>query len=49
VCVPYEGGIEHATDVDSVVYISVDREWKLALGRELRAAGIAFDPAKLLA
>ena len=48
VCVLYEGGIEHPSDVDGIVYVSLDREWKLALGRELRAAGIAFDPGKLL-
>ena len=45
VCALYEEGIEKPSDLDGVVYISLDKTgaWKLLLGKELQAAGFDID------
>lgn len=48
VCVLYDPGVELPSDVSGIAYLRLDADWKLALGRELKAAQIAFDPANLL-
>ena len=49
VCALYKEGVEIPSDYAGVVYISLDdgEGWKLALGRELRAAGFAVDLNRL--
>jgi predicted nucleotide-binding protein len=46
VAVLYEEGVERPTDVEGLVYIPLDHDWKIRLARELRAAGIHADLAK---
>jgi predicted nucleotide-binding protein len=50
VAVLYEEGVELPLDVQGLVYISYDSAggWKLLLARELKAAGIEIDTAKLV-
>jgi predicted nucleotide-binding protein len=44
-----KGNIERPSDFDGVVYISLDNGgWRTDLARELNAAGLDFDPAKVL-
>ena len=39
-----KGDIERPSDLDGVVYISLDStDWRTQLGRELQAAGFAID------
>lgn len=49
VAVLYEGGVERPSDIDGLVYIALDEAgaWKLALGREMRAAGLDADLNRL--
>lgn len=50
VCALVSDGVEKPSDFDGVVYVPRDAggAWKMDLARELRAAGIMFDPSKLL-
>jgi len=42
-----KGNIEHPSDFDGVVYISLDGDaWRQALGKELEAAGFEIDWTK---
>lgn len=49
VCALVSDGVEKPSDFDGVVYVPLDAvgAWKIELARELRAAGIAFDPSKV--
>lgn len=47
VCVLFESGVEKPSDIDGIVYLPFEGEWKLALGRELKAAHLPFDINKL--
>ena len=48
--VVYEAGVELPSDMSGVLYTVLDPGggWKLELARELRAAGVSVDTAKLL-
>jgi len=50
VCALYEEGIEQPSDLDGVVYVSLDKigAWKLLLGKELQAAGFDIDLNKAI-
>ncbi|NPU10924.1 nucleotide-binding protein [Bradyrhizobium sp. 83002] len=43
-----KGEIEKPSDFDGIAYIPYDSNWKTTLARELLAAKIPFDPAKVL-
>lgn len=45
VAVLYEQGVELPSDMSGILYTSLDSDgaWKLSLGRELLAAGVAVD------
>jgi predicted nucleotide-binding protein len=43
VCALHTPGIELPSDLDGVAYISLDKDWKLLLARELKAADIEVD------
>lgn len=43
VAVINESGVEKPGDIDGIVYIGTDEDWKNKLGRELNAAGIHVD------
>ena len=49
VCALVKGEIDKPSDFDAVVYVSIDPAgaWKGELARELKAAGLPFDPAKV--
>jgi predicted nucleotide-binding protein len=41
-------GVEKPSDIDGLVYIGLQNgAWKLALGREMSAAGISFDYSRM--
>jgi predicted nucleotide-binding protein len=42
----YEEGVERPTDIDGLVYISLNTQWKKKLLQELHAAGILIDSEK---
>lgn len=44
------GDLERPSDFEAVVYLSYDDGggWKIALAKEIKTAGIAFDPMKIL-
>jgi predicted nucleotide-binding protein len=44
----YEDGIELPSDISGVLYIPLSGNWHTDLAKELRAAGIAIDPSKLV-
>jgi hypothetical protein len=48
VCALMKGPIEKPSDIDGLVYVSLDADWKLQLAREINTAGLAIDPSKLL-
>lgn len=50
VCVLYKGGVELPSDIFGVVYHSIDdaEGWKLAVARELKAAGYGIDLNKIV-
>lgn len=43
VAVLHEEGIEKPTDIDGLVYIPLNHDWKILVARELNAAGIQVD------
>lgn len=43
-----KGDVERPSDFDGVVYISLDGNWQMELGRELQAAGYDIDWNKLM-
>ena len=45
VCALYKSGVELPSDVDGVVYVSMDdpHGWRLLLAREIKAAGVQLD------
>ncbi len=48
VCALVSRGVERPSDFESVVYVEYDGgSWKTEIARELRAAGIPFDPSKV--
>jgi hypothetical protein len=46
----YQEGVERPSDIDGVLYLPLDAAgvWRMKLGRELDAAGVAVDASKLL-
>jgi len=48
VCVLYEESVELPTDIEGIAYVPLRGEWKLMLGRELRAASIDIDLNRIL-
>jgi predicted nucleotide-binding protein len=50
VCLLRKGEVEMPSDLYGVIYTRLDEAggWKLKLGQELKAAGLAIDAAKLL-
>lgn len=46
VAVLHEAGVEKPTDIDGLVYIPLDHDWKIRLARELNAADIQADLSK---
>lgn len=47
VCAIYEKGVELPSDFDGIVYID-SANWQLPLSKELRSAGLKFDPQDVL-
>ncbi len=48
VCPLFKGEIENPSDIDGVVYVSMDSEdWKLKLGQEMKNAGFHVDMNKI--
>lgn len=48
VCPLFKGEIENPSDIDGVVYVSMDNEdWKLKLGQEMKNAGFSVDMNKI--
>ncbi len=48
VCPLFKGDIENPSDIDGVVYVSMDNEdWKLKLGQEMKNAGFPVDMNKI--
>jgi predicted nucleotide-binding protein len=49
VAVLLESNVEKPSDIDGLVYVSVDSAgaWKYALARELAAAGISVDQSRI--
>jgi predicted nucleotide-binding protein len=43
VCVLYERGVERPSDIDGILYVSLDDSWQLDVAKELRAAGVDID------
>ena len=50
VCALLAPGVEKPSDIDGVAYISLDqgKGWKAKLAGELTAAGLRFDPERLI-
>jgi predicted nucleotide-binding protein len=48
VCALYEKGVELPSDYDGVVYVALEGDWELRLGREIKAAEINIDLNKAL-
>lgn len=50
VCVLYKGGVELPSDMQGLLYVSMDisEGWKLKLAREMKQAGLPIDSEKLL-
>ena len=50
VCILYKEGPEIPSDLQGIIYISMDRfdGWQLKLAREMRAAGLSVDLNRLL-
>jgi predicted nucleotide-binding protein len=38
--------VEDPSDLSGIVYIPLDRDWRIELGRELRASGIPVDMSR---
>ena len=47
VCPLFKGEIENPSDIDGVVYLSMDKDWKLKLGQEMKNAGFSVDMNKI--
>lgn len=48
VCALVDGPVENPSDIDGLLYVSLAGDWKLQVAREMRAAGLPVDPARLL-
>ena len=50
VCVLRKGNVEIPSDYEGIIYVEMDKAgaWKQTLIKEMIAAGIRIDPAKLL-
>jgi predicted nucleotide-binding protein len=49
-CLLHEGAMDLPSGLEGVIYTKMDQRgaWKMALARDLQAAGLSFDPRKLI-